>query len=402
MPSQAQNAPPKPTSVSASNISNDSITLSWTKSPGATSYETRYNRLPQSFEEWIDVGNVASYTFTNLTALREYALQVRAKNANGVSNFVTSRATTLDGTNKVPANPSDVLVSRVRHNSLTITWTKSSLATSYEVIRAGIEWIDVGDVASYTFTGLLPNMVYLPQVRAKNAYGLSLTVSALFNGSPSARTSPAPARSSRSSRDDDKSPPPTPTRVKDSLNHLPPGIQVSNWVEGAQGRRVGFDAISRADLIAQGIIDAADLYGYITPSVEICFAAHGRLVFLDAAYAPRRLLELSSYQRAGMTCGIIDRGGTVILLQSDSPPPVSQSSQAAPTQPPSMSDCKVQPWANVKFRQSPPRGLVLGVTGSRDWLPASEQRHGYFKVRLWGREGWISGDYVYLRGDCGA
>ncbi|MDE2950476.1 MAG: fibronectin type III domain-containing protein [Chloroflexota bacterium] len=43
LPSQAQNAPPKPTSVSASNITNDSITLSWTKSPGATSYEIRYN-----------------------------------------------------------------------------------------------------------------------------------------------------------------------------------------------------------------------------------------------------------------------------------------------------------------------------------------------------------------------
>ncbi len=352
--------------------------------------------MPQSFEEWIDVGNVASYTFTNLTALREYALQVRAKNANGVSNFVTSRATTLDGTNKSPANPSDVLVSRVTHNSLTMTWTKSSLATSYEVVHADIEWIDVGDVASYTFTGLLPNMVYLPQVRAKNAYGLSLTVSALFNGLPSARTSPAPARSSRSSRDDDKSPPPTPTRVKDSLNHLPPGIQVSNWVDGAQGRRVGFDAISRADLIEQGIIDAADLYGYITPGVEVCFAAHGRLVFLDAAYAPRRLLELSSYQRAGMTCAAIDRGGTVVLLQSGDPP----APQPSQPQSQALSDCEAQPWANLKFRQSPPRGWVLGVTATRDWLPASEKRQGYFKVRLWGREGWISGDYVYLRGDC--
>ncbi|MDE2819256.1 MAG: hypothetical protein OXI40_05940, partial [Chloroflexota bacterium] len=126
-----------------------------------------------------------------------------------------------------------------------------------------------------------------------------------------------------------------------------------------------------------------------------------RIVFLDAAYAPRRLANLPAYSRDGSTCTTIDRGGAVILLQSDSPPPVSQSSQAEPTQPQSMSDCEVQPWANLKFRQSPPDGLVLGVTATRDWLPASEKRHGYFKVRLWGREGWISGDYVYLRGDCG-
>ena len=197
-------------------------------------------------------------------------------------------------------------------------------------------------------------------------------------------------------------PAPTPTRVKDSLNHLPPGIQVSNWVDGAQGKRIDHVGVGRADLTEQGILDAVDVYGYVTPGVEVCFDQPGRIVFLDAAYAPRRLANLPAYSRDGMTCAAIDRGGAVILLQSDSPPPVSQSSQAEPTQPQSMSDCEAQPWANLKVRQSPPDGLVLGVTGARDWLPASEQRQGYFKVRLWGREGWISGDYVYLRGDCGA
>ncbi len=67
-----------------------------------------------------------------------------------------------------------------------------------------------------------------------------------------------------------------------------------------------------------------------------------------------------------------------------------------------MGECEVQPFANLKVRQSPPDGLVLGVTASRDWLRASEKRAGYFKVAIWQIEGWISGDYVHTRGDCGA
>jgi len=66
-----------------------------------------------------------------------------------------------------------------------------------------------------------------------------------------------------------------------------------------------------------------------------------------------------------------------------------------------LSGCEVRPWADVKFRQSPPGGEVISVTAIRKWLPASEKRYGYFKVRLWGREGWISGRFVYTRGDCG-
>ncbi len=252
---------------------------------------------------------------------------------------------------------------------------------------------------------MTPDRIYRPRLRAKNAYGFSDTFAVLLPGSVTAKTLPAPPRSSGGSRDDedddDKAPPPTPIPIHDSLNHLPPGIQVSNWVDGAQGKRIDHVGVGRADLTEQGILDAVDVYGYVTPGVEVCFDQPGRIVFLDAAYAPRRLANLPAYQRAGMTCAAIDRGGAVVLLRIDNPPPVSQSSQAEPTQPQSMSDCEVQPWANLKFRQSPPRGLVLGVTGARDWLPASEQRHGYFKVRLWGREGWINGGFVYTRGDCG-
>ncbi|MDE2774303.1 MAG: fibronectin type III domain-containing protein [Chloroflexota bacterium] len=261
LPALAQSAPPPPTNVSTSNITNDSITLTWTKSSGATSYETRYNRNPGLFDDWIDVG----------------------------------------------------------------------------------------DVARYTFTGLLPNTNYRARVRAKNAYGESGWVISLFNGSENSRTSPAPTRSSRDSRDnddddddDDESPAstaiPSATPIRDTLNYLPAGIQVSNWVDGAQGQRVGAAGVGRADVIEQGLLDAVDVWGFVTPGVEVCFNQPGRVVFLDAAYAPRQLFDLPAYQRDGMTCTTIDSAGTVVLLRGAGKArrrnPARRKAQAARRRPP--------------------------------------------------------------------
>ncbi len=189
-------------------------------------------------------------------------------------------------------------------------------------------------------------------------------------------------------------PTPKPTNIPDTLNYLPPEIQVKNWVEGAQGRRVGPRGVGRADLIAQGILDAVDIWSNVTPGVEVCFAQHGRIVFLDAAYAPRQLSDLPAYHRDGHTCAEIDRAGTVVLLPGPAPPPPELISQ----QP--LQNCQVKPFADLNFRQSPPDGQVIGVTSIRDWLPASEKSHGYFKVRLWEQEGWISGAFAETRGDC--
>ncbi len=310
-------------------------------------------------------------------------------------------------------------------------WDKSPGATSYEVAIEEFPWSpfwrDVGDVSSYTFTGLdfqgYLNRAALRRgedfettkkiisfsfyVRSRNSAGfsnggiLSLLGSVIF---PSAKPR----------GDDDATATPTftpsPKPTVHTLKQLPPEIQVNNWLDGAQGRRVGSAEIAQPDIIAQGVLDAVDVYGYVSPGVEVCFSAHGRIVFLAAAYAPRRAFDLSAYQRAGRTCALIDRAGTVVLLRGDGPPPQEpqpplQNTPPANTNPNpgrGLGDCEVQPFANLKVRQSPPDGLVLGVTASRDWLRASEKRAGYFKVGIWQIEGWISGDYVNTRGDCGA
>ncbi|MDE2750683.1 MAG: fibronectin type III domain-containing protein, partial [Chloroflexota bacterium] len=411
----------KPTNVSAGSITNDSITLTWTKSSGATSYEVRYNRETSDFTDYSDVGNVASYTFTGLTASRDYALQVRAKNANGVSSHVTARATTLDGPNKAPPRPTNLRVTRITHNSITISWTKSPGATSYEGLRSfgSTGWFNYGNVDSYTIIGSAPDTFInaIVAIRARNAYGASgqTTVSIMTT------TLPAPPGYGEGGDDDDEgdeeddlprpTPMPTATPIRDTLNRLPPGIQVNNWVDGAQGQRVKPVGVGRADVIPHHeILNAVNIWGYVTPGIEVCFDQPGRLLFVDSVYPPIAPFELPAHRRDGMTCATIDTAGTVVLLRGESSPEqsLSQSQNPPPlaTAKPSgtqrLSGCEVRPWANVKFRQSPPGGEVISVTSIRKWLPASETRYGYFKVPLWGREGWISGRFVYTRGNCGS
>ncbi len=290
-----------------------------------------------------------------------------------------------------PDQPTNFQASDITHNSATLSWTKSPGATSYELgirIQNGafiLDLTNVGDVDSYTFTSFRPNTNHIAGVRAVNSHGASglEPVFVLTLPVPEPDDEPPPAR-------------PTPTPIRDTLNHLPPGIQVNNWHDGAQGQQVNHVGVGRADRIPPDeIADAVNIWGYVTPGIEVCFDQPGRLLFVDSVYPPIAPYPLPAYQRDSMTCTTIDTAGTVVLLREDSPPPSHSHSQA-------LSGCEVRPWADVKFRKSPPGGEVISVTSIREWLPASEKRYGYFKVRLWGREGWVSGEYVYTRGECGA
>ncbi len=309
-----------------------------------------------------------------------------------------------------PPRPENFRIGKLTHGSLTVLWDKSPGATSYEVAREILFWSpfwrDVGDVSSYTFTGLshtrtydIENSPFLDftfYVRAKNSAGHSNGNVLTANRQHFLRA----YRKWRKRHAVDDAPPPTatPKPVIHTLNQLPPGIQVNNWVQGAQGRRVSPDGLGRADLVA-GMLDAVDIWGHVTPGVEVCFDQPGRIVFLDALYAPRRLVDLTSYSRAGMTCATIDRAGTVVLLRGDPPPQETQPQEDM------LDDCELKPLsANLNFRRSPPDGPRIDVIWARysGWLRASEKRAGYFKVRYYGAEGWVSGDYVQTRGDCGA
>ena len=165
------NAPTAPTGLTTSGITQTAITLSWTKSTGATSYEVNGGAL----SGWTDVGDVATYQFTGLTADSPYTLQVRAKNDGGDSAAASSSASTLPN---APAAPTGLATSGITQTAITLTWTKSTGATGYDVNGGALSgWTDVGDVATYSFTGLNANTSYTLQVRAKNTGGESTAAS---------------------------------------------------------------------------------------------------------------------------------------------------------------------------------------------------------------------------------
>ena len=69
-------------------------------------------------------------------------------------------------------------------------------------------------------------------------------------------------------------------------------------------------------IIDAGLIDAVDVYGWVLPNTQVCFrASSGSLRFLDAATAPRRVLELAAWRVNGMTCARISGAGTVVLIK---------------------------------------------------------------------------------------
>jgi Fibronectin type III domain len=61
------------------------VTLSWGKSPSrdVKGYRLHYGTTPKRYSETIDVGNVTTYTITNLIPRKRYYFVVTAYNATG-------------------------------------------------------------------------------------------------------------------------------------------------------------------------------------------------------------------------------------------------------------------------------------------------------------------------------
>ncbi len=162
----ASTLPAVPTGLATSGITQTGITLTWTKSAGATGYDVKLSTA----NSWTTLGDVATYTFGNLSANTQYTLQVRAKNSAGATVAASASARTLATQPAALASPTSVTTSGITQTSITLNWSKSSGATSYEVNGGALTgWTDVGDVASYTFTGLTADSPYTVSVRAKNS-----------------------------------------------------------------------------------------------------------------------------------------------------------------------------------------------------------------------------------------
>ena len=164
-----------PSDLAASNVTYNSVVLSWTAGSDETEWKVVYGAAgfdPASEGTTIDNVTENPYTLTGLIPETEYDVYVKAVKGSDISsvgnkaNFTTAE--------RYPA-PTDLTISNLKATSATLTWTAGD-ATSWEVAinttgetpatEAGTG-IEV-NAATYDFTGLTAETTYYTFVRVKD------------------------------------------------------------------------------------------------------------------------------------------------------------------------------------------------------------------------------------------
>lgn len=195
----AGSKPPIPAGVTAA-AGNAQVSLAWTASTGATSYNLYHSTTtgvtPANGTKIAGISS-NSYTHSGLTNGTTYYYVVTAVNANGES----APSTQVSATPAVPAGPGagvpqapTNLNARAGNSQVSLLWTASAGATSYNIYfskTAGLTVANGTRIAgittnSYVHSGLTNGTVYHYIVTAVNANGES-------PASSEASATPAPA-----------------------------------------------------------------------------------------------------------------------------------------------------------------------------------------------------------------
>jgi hypothetical protein len=157
---EPEDYPDTPTGLTTSSKAN-SITLSWNPAGGANSYTLQRDGVT------VATTSKTSYTFTGLKSNTPYTLGVASLNTTGSSSYATKNAST---TIEIPS-PTNLSTS-LTDNSISLSWTAVSGATSYTLKRDGLT-VGVTSDTSYTFTGLSPDTRYNLGVATTTSNGTS-------------------------------------------------------------------------------------------------------------------------------------------------------------------------------------------------------------------------------------
>jgi PQQ-dependent dehydrogenase (s-GDH family) len=170
-------APTVPTSLAASDVTQTSLTLTWTASTdnvGVTGYDIFQNGI--KINESLVTGT--GHNVTGLTAATAYAFYIQATDAAGnvSANSTTLNITTLSPPDtEAPSDPANLTASSIAQSSLTLNWdasTDNTGVTGYDVFQNGTK-INLSLVTgmSYIVTGLSAVTQYGFYVQAKDAAG---------------------------------------------------------------------------------------------------------------------------------------------------------------------------------------------------------------------------------------
>lgn len=142
--------PARPTGLTASDITENSVTLSWNTSAHAEKYAVYLD------DEKLAETTQTSYTFRGLYPYRKYTLKVVANNQNGDSDPTSIDVQTIDVT--APSAPSNISVTPISCYKVQLNWTASTdnvAVTRYRIYVNGKEEAHP-KTNSYTITGLDP------------------------------------------------------------------------------------------------------------------------------------------------------------------------------------------------------------------------------------------------------
>jgi hypothetical protein len=166
-----------PSGLTATNITGNGATLSWSPEPSAVSYDVFYANHPSApVSYWNNVATETTATSANLSGLTQssqYYYRVRANCGSGSSSYRQSAFSTLT----VCERPTGLATTNITNVSATLNWAAVPGATSYHVDYEYLSvWIPVNVVitsTSYLLGGLNSGSYYRWRVRANCPLGSS-------------------------------------------------------------------------------------------------------------------------------------------------------------------------------------------------------------------------------------
>ena len=194
-PAAPAQAPAAPTTLMAT-AGNAQISLTWTASATATSYNVKRATTTGGPYTQISSPTATNFTDTGRTNGTTYFYVVSAVNSVGESANSTQASATPTAPTQVPAAPAG-LMATAGNAQVSLTWSASTGATSYHLKRSTTNGgpytqIAAPTAATFTDTGLTNGTTYFYVVSALNSAGESAN-STQASAAPSAPTQPPAA-----------------------------------------------------------------------------------------------------------------------------------------------------------------------------------------------------------------
>jgi chitodextrinase len=203
-------APSAPANLRATATAETSITLAWdaaTDDVGVTGYKVFKDNAFVA-----DVTSGTSFAVTGLSCGTTYLLEVSAFDAAGKvgprgSATATTSACPATGDTTAPSAPTNLRSTGSTQTTATVAWDAAQDnvgVAGYVVFLDGVQVADVGNVLTFTYTGLSCATAHTAQVKAYDANGNVSALSAAFGfttaACPSTTTSVTPGRTRASRR----------------------------------------------------------------------------------------------------------------------------------------------------------------------------------------------------------